>query len=360
VGIALAALAALTTALVAVMLGGDAPGRGDRIGLSTHLTSGSDAIGPELAAIGDAGIGWIREDFTWARIEPERGTRDWQRTDELMRAAAAAGVDVLAILDYSAPWATSDSGGDLEAPPRDDADFARYARAVVDRYGQGGAFWRGADRVRPLKAVEIWNEPWGYFFWRPDPDPARYAGLARAAATAVRDAGRDVAVLVPADPLQVRTDGSVQPWFSALLDADPDLPELVDGWSVHPYPSPRAAGPDEPGDPRFSVRRVEEVQALAERRGVERPIWITEIGWTTAEGSEDGVTEATQAAYLDRTVALADGPWRDFVARTFVYTWSRSTGAPGDVEGNFGLRRADGSMKPAWRVVRQHALREDG
>src|SRR5829696_6092075 len=118
VGIALAALAALTTALVAVMLGGDAPGRGDRIGLSTHLTSGSDAIGPELAAIGDAGIGWIREDFTWARIEPERGTRDWQRTDELMRAAAAAGVDVLAILDYSAPWATSDSGGDLEAPPR--------------------------------------------------------------------------------------------------------------------------------------------------------------------------------------------------------------------------------------------------
>ena len=176
----------------------------------------------------------------------------------------------------------------------------------------------------------------------------------------MRDAGRDVEVLVPADLWQVRSDGSLQPWFSALLDADPGLPRLVDGWTVHPYPSPRSAGPDDAGDRRFSVRRVEDVQALAERRSAERPIWITEIGWTTAEGSEDGVTEAAQAAYLDRTLALADGPWRDFVARTFVYTWSRSNGAPGDVEGNFGLRRADGSMKPAWRVVRQHALSEDG
>ncbi len=355
--VALVCLAVVAAALL--LRDGDATA-GDRVGLATHLMMRDGAIAPELAAIGDAGIGWIREDFSWALIEPQRGRLDWRRTDELMRAAAVAGVDVLAILDYSAPWATSDPEGDLEAPPTQEADFARYARAVVDRYGDGGAFWAGEARVRPLKAVEVWNEPWGHFFWRPDPDPSRYAALARAAATAVRDAGRGVEVVVSADLLQVRSDGSLRPWFSALLDADPGLPALVDGWSVHPYPSPRSNGPDAGGDPRFSVRRVTEVQALAERRNVARPIWITEIGWTTAAESEDGVTEAVQADYVDRTLTLADGPWGDFVARTFVYTWSRANGVPGDVEGNFGLRRADGSMKPAWWVVRQHALDTDG
>jgi hypothetical protein len=225
---------------------------------------GAEPLGPAVDELARGGIGWIREDFDWARIEPERGSHDWARTDELMRAAATAGVDVLAILDYSAGWATSDPGGDEEAPPREDADYAAFARAVVERYGAGGSFWEGEERVRPLAAVELWNEPWGYFFWRPEPDPARYATLARAAAEAVRAADREVEVVVPADVLQVRSDGQILPWFSALLEADPRLPELVDAWSVHPYPSPRSAGPLDDGDPRFSVRRVEETRAIAE------------------------------------------------------------------------------------------------
>ena len=354
-----AAAAALALLLVLVARGDGGRPSASRVGVSTHLMAGDEPLDRALAPLAAGGVEWIREDFTWARIEPERGRFDWRRTDELMAAAAATEVDVLAILDYSAPWATSDPGGDLEAPPRADADYARFARAVVDRYGEGGAFWDGAEHVRPLTAVELWNEPWGYFFWRPEPDPARYATLARAAAEAIRAAGRDVDVLVPADLQQVRGDGAVQPWFTALLDADADLPDLVDGWTVHPYPSPRSAGPGDDGDPRYSVKRVAEVRAVAEREHAIHPLWITEIGWTTATESDDGVTEEQQARYLEETLALAAGPWRDFVARTFVYTWSRSTGAPGDVEGNYGLRRADGSVKPAWRVVQEHASAGD-
>jgi hypothetical protein len=326
-----------------------------RVGLSTHLLTGDEPLRPQLAAIRRAGIRWIREDFTWQHIEPRPGGFAWDRTDALMAAAAREGVDVLAILGYSTSWASSDPAGDTSHPPLDPSRFASYARAVVDRYGEGGSFWDGDVPERPLGAVEIWNEPWGFFFWRPEPDPARYVKLARATAESVRDADRGVKVLVPADLLQVRSDGAIRPWFRALLQADPSLPELVDGWTVHPYPSPRNAPPDAGDDPRFAVTRVARVHQIAVEEGVERPLWITELGWTTASASDDGVTEEEQARYIDATLGLALGRWRHYVERSFVYTWSRSNGEPGDVEGNYGLRRADGSLKPAWRAILRRA-----
>lgn len=343
--------------LVLGLRAGDRPA--GRVGLSTHLLATDQPLRPQLEEIRRGGISWIREDFAWEDIEPSPGAFAWDRTDALMASAAREGIDVLAILDYSAPWASSDPSGDTLHPPRDPSRFAAYARAVVDRYGEGGSFWDGDAPERPLRAVEVWNEPWGYFFWRPEPDPAQYAKLARATAEAVRDADRDVQVLVSADLLQVRSDGVIRPWFQALLQADRSLPELVDGWTVHPYPSPRDAPPDAGGDPRFAVTRIAKIHQMAVDAGVERPLWITELGWTTAAASDEGVTEEEQARYLGATLNLALGRWRAYVERTFVYTWSRSTEDPGDVEGNYGIRRADGSLKPAWRAVTRRALSDE-
>jgi polysaccharide biosynthesis protein PslG len=345
------ALAAVAATVVLLARGG-ASGEG-RIGYSTHLAF-AGSPGADLEHLRGAGVAWIREDFLWDKVEPERGRFDWRATDRLMGGAAEHGLDVLAILDYSAPWA---SGGDEHDPPRDPADYAAYARAVVERYGEGGSFWRGRDAVRPLRAVELWNEPWGHFFWRPEPDPAAYATLARAAAEAVRAADAGVDVLVSADLLQVRADGEVRPWFAALLDADPKLPELVDGWSVHPYPEPRDRGPGEgPARSPYAFARVEAIRDLARRRGAMRPLWLTEIGWSTSSGP-GGVSEARQATYLGAALDRALGPWRDFVRAVFVYGYDRDNGAPDDLEGHFGVRRADGSPKPAWDAVARRAGR---
>ena len=347
------ALALVAVAVAVVLLaGGGAPGEG-RIGYSTHLTFAGDP-GPDLERLHEAGVAWIREDFLWDQIEPEQGRFDWRATDELMGAAAEHELDVLAILGYSARWASSDPG-DIHAPPRDPVAYAAYARAVVERYGEGGSFWKGRAAVRPLKAVELWNEPWGHFFWRPEPDPAAYARLARPAAEAVRAAHAGVEVLVSADLLQVRADGAERPWFAALLDADPRLLELVDGWSVHPYTEPRDQGPNAgPASSPYAFDRVEQIRALARRRGVARPIWLTELGWSTSTGP-GGVSEALQAAYLGAALDRALGPWRSFVARVFVYGYDRDNGARDDLEGHFGVRRANGSLKPAWDAVARRA-----
>src|SRR5688572_29469305 len=85
---------------------------GDKVGLSTHLFwLGESDINANLTRLRAGGAGWIREDFLWDQIEPVKGDFRWGRTDALMAAAARTGTDVLAILDYSARWASSDPSG---------------------------------------------------------------------------------------------------------------------------------------------------------------------------------------------------------------------------------------------------------
>ena len=114
-----------------------------RLGLNTHLVwAPGGSVEPVLAEIRNLGISLVREEFPWRLIEPEQGRFDWRQTDALMEAASRRGVDVLGILAYSAPWASADPGGDDHRyPPRDPADYARYAAAVVQRYGPAGSFW---------------------------------------------------------------------------------------------------------------------------------------------------------------------------------------------------------------------------
>ena len=90
----------------------------------------------QLTAIG---VTQSREDIMWQHTEPTRGHFDWSRADNMFAAASRAGVEILGILDYSAPWA-SEVPGDTQYPPANNADFANFARKVVERYGPGGTF----------------------------------------------------------------------------------------------------------------------------------------------------------------------------------------------------------------------------
>lgn len=329
----------------------------DTLGVSSHLVWKSEAhAAAELAELRAGGLHWIREDFPWDQIEPTKGNFSWTRTDALMGAAAANGVEVLAILGYSAPWASSDTSGAGRRyhPPRDPAEFARYAAAVVARYGPSGAFW--ADRpdlvVRPLRAVEVWNEANANWFWKPDPDPARYAALVRATAEAVDAVGAGVEVLMVGDFRQARTDGSEPSWVGAVLDADRGLGQLIDGYTVHPYPWPRNRGPDAAG---AGFDRVVSTREATVARGAALPVWITEIGWSTA-AHPAGVTEAEQAAFVSAALGRVLNEW-PLISRVFVYTWDRDRGDQGDLQAHYGLRRADGSPKPAWDALRAVASR---
>jgi hypothetical protein len=149
--------------------------------------------------------------------------------------------------------------------------------------------------------------------------------------------------------LQVRTDGRIVDWLKNLRSADPGLAKLADAYSVHPYPHPRTRGPyDDRADPRWDFQRVK----LTHEIDSSLPIWITEVGWSTAS-TDDSVDEATQAAYTRGVLERSLKDWGSYIDRVFLYSFDRDGGRRSDRERHYGMRREDGSFKSSWNAVRK-------
>jgi hypothetical protein len=297
----------------------------------------------------DAGITWAREDFTWSSIEPTRGRFSWGRTDALMRNAARLGMHVLAIADYAPTWATGHTDSD-KYPPANARDYAVFVKAIANRYGARGTFWRANPRLvpSPVTAIELWNEPWLTGFWGPAPDANAYARLVRAAASAVKRVHPEISILVSGD-VPEESEGVGVDWFQTLLKADPALwrSGLVSAWTVHLYCHELSPW-DETSPQRARFDRLLLTRSLAQQAGVDLPIWITEFGWNTDPNAPDAVSEETQAAYMHEALVRVETEWRSFVRRSFVFTWTRPSPSPDD---RYNLVRPDGSIRPAWYAI---------
>ena len=322
----------------------------DRVGFSTHVVWMDDSEQLSyLRKLRAGGVVWMREDFSWGALERSKGVWDWTIGDRLMTNVSRVGMNVVGVLGYSAPWASS--GPSIKNPPRDDAEYASYAKTVVERYGFGGTFWALHPELasRPLQAVELWNEPWHHQFWSPNPDPAAYARLVRAAATAIKSTHPEMRVLANADVFQMRSDTSASvDWARLLFEADPGLfRDLVDGYAVHLYTEDR--GPSDTSvSQRWRFDRLLITRSLAQAHSADHPIWVTEFGWNTHPSAEEMVSEATQAQFVRAGFERLVGEWGGFVPVSFLYHWGRPSD---DWDGGFTLFRTDGSMKPAWQAV---------
>jgi hypothetical protein len=221
-------------------------------------------------------------------------------------------------------------------------------KAIADRYGRNGIFWRSQPKLTPspVTAIELWNEPWLAAFWKPAPDASAYARLVRAAASAVKATRPGMTILVSGDVPEESTGVGVD-WFKTLLLADPPLwqSRLVDAWSVHLYCHELSPW-DATSTQRARFDRILLTRRLAQDALADKPIWITEFGWRTDPGQPDAVDEQTQARYMREALARVDTEWRSFVRRSFVFTWAKPS--PTD---EYNLLRPDGSSRPAWQAI---------
>jgi O-antigen ligase len=246
-----------------------------------------------------AGLRWVRLRFPWDQIEPEPDVWRWSPWDEMVEDVTSRGLQLIAVLDRSPPWARSPEDADNPlAPPQERRDFGRFAAAFATRYG---------DRV---DAYQVWDEPniaphWGASLI----DPADYAGLLREGAIQLRAADPGAMVLTAAlapnvEPAQQTPEGvrgSVNMSDVAFLDAlyQAGAAPWFDGVAAQPYGF--AYPPSDPPDAdTLNFARLALHRDVMVRHGdSETPVWAVSMGWSGGRAS----------AYAVQAVILARDSW---------------------------------------------------
>lgn len=319
------------------------PATGLQVGLNVNVKAwGSDA-GYILDKAAFIGNGWIREEIDWDDIEATQGTYTWTRYDQLFKAAATRGVQVLAMPMSPPSWAASA----WNAYPDDVADYGRFVAKVVGRYGPSGTFWAANPSVPkvPLTAMELWNEPYEPFFSLGGLNPLKYTQLVKAGATAGRAVDPGVRYLLGATPY---AKGLPQVWTAALYAAMPDLNSYFDAVAIHPY------GPDLTAASGQWRRTFEDVRATLVAHGAaDKPLWATEMGWSTCTANTQCVSEAKQAELMKSALDTIRRDYGSYVAAVFPYHFQDQFGNPSQAnpEGFYGLVHADFTPKPAAGVL---------
>jgi polysaccharide biosynthesis protein PslG len=329
-----------------VTLNGGEPAGEPSIGLITNAQGSDMRSEVELDKAARSGVRWLREDFDWSVIEPRNDSWHWSRYDHLLSKAAARGMRVLPLLAWTPSWA----GSAWNQIPADPTEFAEFTAAVVSRYGPGGSFWDAHPEIASFapEHFELWNEPYLDQFSAGGVNPGRYARLVKAAASAGHAANSAAKYLLQAEQAP---SGARHTFIDGMYAAVPDLNSFFDAVAVHPYSPGRA--PDALHGGWGFTERLEAIRAKFVSRGAaDKPLWVTEIGWSTCPSNPDCVTEQQQAAYLQRMFDLLRTNYSDYVRAAFVYH-RRDTGTnPTDAYDWYGLERANGAGKPAYDVFR--------
>jgi hypothetical protein len=202
-------------------------------------------------------------------------------------------------------------------------------------------------RANPsVAAIEVLNEPAGSWYWGAQAESraneAAYAQLLKALHEAfVADFGASrPLILASYDGGQSDKTGWGEGVWNEAVNGGIDVDDYVDGITMHPYSWPFAL----PWGNRENVERAHAQTG--------EPVYITEIGWNTAE-----VTEAEQATNIYNFV-----------------TWARSTGYVAAVmvfnyrdyrpDEFWGIERwdnpagADGSQKPSYAALHEAATEQ--
>ena len=264
-----------------------------------------DGVRPsdQQAAAAAAGANAVRFPLDWRLVEPVRDewkATGWEYYGTAYDAALAAGLTPVITIGSAPAWARE------PGPPQTCADFfaCRYppARAMD---GEWSEFAREAAHRFPQAIFEIWNEPNLAVFWRPQPDPERFARLQALAFEAIKKVQPDATVLSgglsaiqPAGDTAAGAgpaDVPLREFLDRAYKARPGLAAHMDAISFHPYPF--GGGLGEGSDFAAAFDDVRDV--TADNGDAGRRLWVTETGIASA-----GPGAVSEAAQVDGEVRL--------------------------------------------------------
>lgn len=266
----------------------------------------------------DTGARWVRcgagatQLVDWGSVEPRPGEFTWDAADrELDEWDKPWGLTPLPILAYTAPWASSGPDGDRGYPPNDLRHYARFVRESVARYKEDVKYW------------EVWNEQNISFFKGTIP---QYVDMLKVASIAAHQADPDCHIVFGG------TAGVDTRFIERCyeLGAGP----YFDVMAVHPYQWGRTFNDG------WNREKVERLRALMNRKQHRAtPVWLTEVGWSTAEVSDEDQARLLVQSYVSNLALNHLG-----VAKVFWFS-VKDWGGPGH-----GIFADNGSRKPSFNA----------
>lgn len=296
------------------------------------------------------GVKRVRVFIDWDKFEPSKGNLSpfWMTLyQQGLARMNAHGMEPVFVLLNSPAWARDSSNP--ASPPRNVEDFADFASRIATQFRQD----MGGTRTI---GYEIWNEPDENQFWSTGADPVRYAALVKTAYGAIHAAdGHAKVVLGP-------TTGNNYNWVEKLYDNG--IKGFFDVAAVHTdtaclIDAPDSFYRDNNRLAQFTFLAYREVRASMEARGDAKPIWMTELGWSTtgltcsrgmwAGQKPAGVSEAKQAEFLTHAYrCLANDPYLE----NAIWFNFQDFGTTDSELGRYGLLRPDGSPKPSYAAFK--------
>lgn len=267
-----------------------------------HNESGLRQMDRAAQLAADAGVKWTREEFNYGMIERSPRVYDFRFFDTLVDTAHRHGISVYALLSYWSPFVAPYTEEGIEA-------YCHYAQATVRRY---------KDRI---KHWEIYNEP-NIFFWNGPKE--LYPVLLERVYRVIKEEDPTARVL------GISTAGIDRPFIRMVLESGAPFDDLT----IHPYRGQLI-------ESNF-IRELQQTATLVDNR----PVWITEMGWSTQVAG--GKSEREQAQLLARSYLAAVGAG---VRNMGWYNFRNDGDDPFYNEANFGVLRRDLTPKAAYRAL---------
>ncbi len=281
--------------------------------------SSRNSIAGWAGPMAEIGIRWTRGWQPFNEVEPQRGTFNWQGSDDQVRISRENNLQIIGMFNSIPGWLESP----LNFPVRDLDAWSEYITEVVNHSKDYVKYW------------EVWNEPPN--FCKGDAcEPEDYAQILIAAYNAAKAADPDCQVGLAAKSVDLN-------YMDRALAAG--AVDHFDFITLHPY---ELLGPGaRDSEPHF-MGIVTTVRNMLARRNPEKmdvPIVFTEIGTPIGENSGGlEITEAVQAHYVVKTYTMSIAQGVDCIL------WFE--GRDGD-SGPFGLITRDNSPRPSYTAMEQ-------
>jgi len=291
-----------------------------------------------------AGFGWVCTDIRWSSNIDENGNISFlSAADEFIAKCEADGLKIRANVSLGEFVADTNGNGYVDTE-EEAAAFGVFCREMAKKYkGKVAAYEIMSEYPYQMQVQNTINEGGEWFAW-----------IMREAYTNIKAEDPDAIVVLGAmNSSYWYNEIILEDMLDTLYDDTNEKWYCFDAFGIHPYTNP--SNPIDGDELRLGVEdTVAMFQNILENWEIDEPIWLSEVGFSTATESDKPNTVEEQAAYLMQ-LYLASRACDKVEFLSFYNLQSGAVYVNNDAEAQYGItfNGPDGVLytKPSYAVM---------